>query len=85
MERFVAACREDERVMAAFLGGSYARGTADAHSDLDLYVITTDGAFDAFCVERAAFIRNLGEPPWTFTEKRRHHWLKPMRLLTQLA
>ena len=38
--RFVAACRADERVVAAFLGGSYARGTADAYSDLDLSLIT---------------------------------------------
>jgi len=62
VERFVAACQADERVVAAFLGGSYARGTADAQSDLDLYVITTDRAFDAFCAERVAFIYNLGEP-----------------------
>lgn len=62
VERFVAACQADERVMAAFLGGSYARGTADAHSDLDLYVITTDRAFDAFCAERTAFVHKLDEP-----------------------
>jgi len=60
--RFVAVCQEDERVVAAFLGGSYARGTADAHSDLDLYLITTDHAFDHLCAERAAFIHHLGEP-----------------------
>ena len=47
--RFVAVCQEDERVVADFLGGSYARGTADAHSDLDLYLITTDHAFDHLC------------------------------------
>jgi predicted nucleotidyltransferase len=31
-------------VAAAFLGGSYARGTADAYSDLDLGLIITDAA-----------------------------------------
>jgi predicted nucleotidyltransferase len=62
MERFVAACVADERVVAAFLGGSYARGMADAHSDLDLYVVTTDHAFEDFCNTRAVFIRQLGEP-----------------------
>ena len=41
---FVTAGLADERVVAAFLGGSYARGTADAYSDLDLYLITTDEA-----------------------------------------
>ena len=48
MNRFVAACQADERVVAAFLGGSYARGTADAYSDLDLYLITTDAMYDDF-------------------------------------
>jgi predicted nucleotidyltransferase len=62
LERFVAVCQEDERAVAAFLGGSYARGTADVHSDLDLYVITTDSAFDTFCAERVAFVHKLGEP-----------------------
>lgn len=62
MNRFVAACQADERVVAAFLGGSYARGTADAYSDLDLALITTDAAYEDFCAGREAFIRLLGEP-----------------------
>jgi predicted nucleotidyltransferase len=62
MNRFVAACQADERVVAAFLGGSYARDAADAYSDLDLYLITTDEAYDDFFAEREAFIRRLGEP-----------------------
>src|SRR5947209_15732362 len=62
MNRFVAACQTDERVVAAFLGGSYARNAADAYSDLDLYLITTDEAYDDFFAGRQAFIRRLGEP-----------------------
>lgn len=62
VDRFVAACQADERVVAAFLGGSYASGAQDAHSDLDLYVITADAAYDDFFAERAAFIGRLGEP-----------------------
>lgn len=61
-DRFAAACRADERVVAAFLGGSYARGAADGYSDLDLYVITADGTYADFFAERAAFVRQLGEP-----------------------
>jgi hypothetical protein len=61
-QRFVAACYEDERIVAAFLGGSYAKDTADAHSDLDLYLLTTDAAYEAFLTERESFIRLLGEP-----------------------
>jgi predicted nucleotidyltransferase len=62
MNRFVRACQADERVVAAFLGGSHARGTADAYSDLDLYLITTDEAYEDFLAGREAFIRLLGEP-----------------------
>jgi predicted nucleotidyltransferase len=62
MNRFVAACQADERVVAAFLGGSYARGTTDEYSDLDFYLITTDEAYDDFFAGREAFLRLLGEP-----------------------
>jgi len=62
LRRVVAVCRTDERVAAAFLGGSLARGAGDAYSDLDLNVITADAAYDDFFAGRAAFIRQLGEP-----------------------
>ena len=60
MDRFVAACQADDRVVAAFVGGSYAKGTADAFSDLDLSLITTDAAYEAFFADRAAFLQQLG-------------------------
>src|SRR6266498_5670337 len=62
VNRFVAACQADERVIAAFLGGSYAKGTADTYSDIDLSLITTDAAYEGFFAGRAAFLRLLGEP-----------------------
>lgn len=62
VNRFVAACQADVRVVAALLVGSYAKGTADAHSDLDLYLITTDEAYDNFCAELKSFVNHLGEP-----------------------
>jgi predicted nucleotidyltransferase len=62
VDRFVTACRADDQVIAALLGGSYARGTADSSSDLDLGVITVDNAYAGFYAGRAAFIRRLGEP-----------------------
>ena len=62
MNRFVAACQGDERVVAAFLGGSYARGTADAYSDLDFGLIIADEAYDDFTASREAFLQRLGEP-----------------------
>jgi predicted nucleotidyltransferase len=59
---FVAACQADQRVVAATLYGSYARGAADAYSDLDLGLITTDEAYEDFVAGREAFLRLLGEP-----------------------
>jgi len=61
VERFVAACEADDRIVAAFLGGSNARGHADAYSDLDLCVITKEQPFEEFLTEREAFLRSLGE------------------------
>jgi predicted nucleotidyltransferase len=61
MNRFVAACQADERVVAATLYGSKARDAADAYSDLDLGLITTDEAYEDFNASREAFLRLLGE------------------------
>jgi predicted nucleotidyltransferase len=62
LNRFVAACQADERIVAATLYGSYARGAADAYSDLDLGLITTDAAYEDFVAGREALMRLLGEP-----------------------
>jgi predicted nucleotidyltransferase len=60
-DRFVKACQADNRIVAAFLGGSNVKGTADAYSDIDLSVITKDQAFEEFFKEREAFLRSLGD------------------------
>jgi predicted nucleotidyltransferase len=62
LDRFLMACQADERIIAAFLVGSYAKGKADEHSDLDLYIVTRDDAFDDFVANRESFVRLLGEP-----------------------
>jgi len=62
VNRFVKACQEDNRITAALLVGSYVKGLADEHSDLDLYLITTDEAYKDFIADHSAFIRQLGEP-----------------------
>jgi predicted nucleotidyltransferase len=62
INRFVAACQADERVVAAFLSGSYARSAADVYSDLDLGLITPDEAYDGFFAGHNDFIRRVGEP-----------------------
>src|SRR5438552_17946564 len=61
LEQFVAICEKDERVLAAFLVGSLAAGKADEWSDLDIYLITTDEAYEGFVADLKAFIRRLGQ------------------------
>lgn len=62
LDRFVAACERDERVVAAVLGGSRGRGEADTFSDVDLCVIARDDAFEALVGDRAGFVGQLGTP-----------------------
>jgi len=62
IERLVALCSGDERIVAAFLGGSHARAEADEFSDLDLCLITTDEAYEEVVSGRRAIIEQLGEP-----------------------
>lgn len=77
--RFVATCQNDARVVAAFLGGSYATGKADRHSDLDLYLITTAEAYAGFLADKEVWIRQLGEPLF------REDWDTPHGLFFILA
>jgi predicted nucleotidyltransferase len=62
ISRFIDACSADDRIVAAFLAGSYATGTADGYSDLDLGVITTDEAFADVIADRRALVSQLGDP-----------------------
>jgi len=62
VSRFVEACSADDRIVAAFLCGSRARGEADEYSDLDLGVITRDDPLENVMAERAVFVCQLGEP-----------------------
>ena len=62
IDRFVEWCTNDERILAAFLGGSLARDHADAFSDVDLCVITRDDAFDDVVAERMVLIERVGRP-----------------------
>lgn len=62
LDRFTETCRADGRVVAAWLGGAHARGTADVYSDVDLGLITTDADFAAFIACKEEFIGGLGRP-----------------------
>ena len=63
----------DERLVAAWLGGSYSRNEADEVSDLDLNVVVTDSHSKLLCnrqeqvsqettAERLAIFRRFGQP-----------------------
>jgi predicted nucleotidyltransferase len=60
--RFTDACSSDARIVAAFVGGSVARGDADRNSDVDLCVVSSDEAADDVFADRAGIIAHLGTP-----------------------
>lgn len=51
LDRALGVFESDPRVIAAWLSGSVARGTADEYSDLDLLVATTDDDHASFTEE----------------------------------
>jgi hypothetical protein len=53
--------RADERIRAAWLEGSFATGTADAGSDLDLHLAVTDETFDSFCADARGWVEEVRE------------------------
>ena len=69
IERFAAACGGHQLVVAAFLGGSWAAGTATEDSDIDVYVVTDEDDYLAFFADRVRFVRSwtdaaqLGDHP----------------------
>lgn len=54
--------QQEERVVAAWLCGSFGTGKADDLSDLDVSVVVTDEHIDDFATERRAFAGRLGKP-----------------------
>jgi predicted nucleotidyltransferase len=77
--------RADERIVAAWLGGSLAAGNADGYSDVDLRIAVADEAFDAFVatwetlVERLAptvLRRRIGPPEGPIITAITPEWLR---------
>lgn len=62
LDRVAATLGGDERVVAAWLGGSLGRGTADAWSDIDVWAVVEDGAMGRFGAERDALVAGVGAP-----------------------
>ena len=66
LERAVARLRDNARVVALVVGGSLARGAADPYSDVDLYVVVPDRAFDGVLAERGAVTEAVGPQLFAF-------------------
>ena len=62
IESFAAVCERDARIVAAFVGGSFATGRADAFSDVDLYVIVRTDAYDRFLAGHREFFKRFVVP-----------------------
>ena len=70
LTKLIEAAEADDRVMAAWLQGSRADGTADAFSDIDFYIALSDETYESFdrleFIERAAPVLVHAELPANF-------------------
>jgi predicted nucleotidyltransferase len=66
LEHAVARFRDDVRVVGLVAGGSLAHGAADFYSDVDLYIVVQDEAFDEIFAERDAIVEAVGSPLFGF-------------------
>jgi len=61
LARIVQALEDDSRVVATWLTGSFAVGTADEWSDIDVCSVINDEDFAAFVAHRTEFYDRVGE------------------------
>ena len=66
LERAVTRFRDDVRMVGLVAGGSLARGAADFYSDVDLYMVVQDEAFDEIFAERSVTVEAVGSPLFSF-------------------
>lgn len=67
LERAVASLQDDVRVVGLVAGGSLTHGGADFYSDVDLYIVVQDEAFDEIFAERGVTVEVVGSPLFDFT------------------
>lgn len=60
LNQIVQVLQADDRVVAAWVGGSIGRGTADEHSDIDLSVAVKDADYDGWFADRHQFYAPFG-------------------------
>lgn len=66
-DRLLATVDADERFVGLTLGGSAARGVADAHSDLDFVLVCRDADHEGLMAERHELAASLGPLLAAFT------------------
>jgi predicted nucleotidyltransferase len=66
LERAFARFRYDIRAVGLVVGGALARGGADSYSDVDLYVVVRDEAFEDILAERNSTAEAVGSPLFGF-------------------
>jgi GNAT superfamily N-acetyltransferase len=67
LQRLDAALRRDERIVAAWVGGSLGRNEADNLSDIDIHLAVDDARCTELNSGRHAFVAEFGEP-WLIQE-----------------
>ena len=60
LQKIHETLEQDGRIAAAWLFGSKGRGEGDALSDIDLWVIVEDAAYEAIVAEKRAFVERVG-------------------------
>ena len=66
LERAFARLKDDAGAVGLVVGGSLAHGGADFYSDVDLYVVVRDGAFEEVFAERDPIAEAVGSPLFAF-------------------
>jgi predicted nucleotidyltransferase len=66
LERAFARLKDDAGAVGLVVGGSLAHGRADFYSDVDLYVVVRDGAFEEVFAERDPIAEAVGSPLFAF-------------------
>jgi predicted nucleotidyltransferase len=66
LERAFARFQDDARAVGLVVGGSLAYGGADFYSDVDLYVVVRDGAFEEVFAERDPIAEAVGSRLFAF-------------------
>jgi predicted nucleotidyltransferase len=72
IDRLCRLLKEDDRVLATWLVGSLAQGSGDRFSDIDMYIVPSNAAYDAVYNEREDIARSLANlsDAWSDPPKR---------------